>query len=148
MVHGMDRSEVHTALGGTQLGMSLPLFGFGALLVSFGGAVAGLEDSPSILPVAALSLLASALLAMAGALLLWGHHLEPEPRIVARPSPATRSSPPNRAARRTPSRTPSRTPGRVPARPSPPRRVPSVIVDLELPARAKGKPRVLKERRA
>jgi hypothetical protein len=134
----MDRSEVHTALGGTQLGMSLPLFGFGALLVSFGGAVAGLEDSPSILPVAALSLLASALLAMAGALLLWGHHLEPEARVMVRPSPAARVSPPKPEARR------------VSAKPSPPRRIPSVIVDMNLPVHVKGKaaPRVLKERRS
>jgi len=135
----MDRSDVQTAFGGTQLGMSLPLFCFGALLVSFGGAVAGLEDGPTILPVAALALLASALLAMAGALLLWGHLLEPAPRVTARPSPA-------RAAPRS---SPARIPRRVSAKPSPPRRIPSVIVDMNLPVHAKGKaPRALKERRS
>jgi|SRR5581483_2549852 len=87
-VRGMVRTDVHTALGGTQLGMSVPLVCLSGVLAVLGGPFIGLEGTTSDVALAALSLLSGVLLATAGALLLWGHAVDaPAPRPQQRPSP-------------------------------------------------------------
>jgi hypothetical protein len=84
----MARTDVHTAIGGMQLGMSVPLAGLSAVLAVLGGPTIGLEGNTSDVALAALSLLSGLLLAVAGTLLLWGHAMvEPNPRPQPRSAP-------------------------------------------------------------
>jgi hypothetical protein len=99
----MPRGNLHTALGGTQLGMAVPLAALSAVLVFFGGAAIGVPDGPPLVPIAALALLSAALLATSGAMLLWEHQLVPAPRATpVRPSasPRVRSRRPSAASPR------------------------------------------------
>jgi hypothetical protein len=86
----MARSDVHTAFGGMQLGMSLPLVALGAALATIGSVGLGIGENPVDSPLAVLALMSALLLSMSGALLLWSEELrEPGPRpAVRRPARA------------------------------------------------------------
>lgn len=65
------RSCTETAIGGSMLGMAMPLVGFGGVLVAGQAEALGLSDSPLMLPFGVMIVFSALLLGFAGTSLLW-----------------------------------------------------------------------------
>ena len=65
------RSCTETAIGGSMLGMAMPLVGFGGVLVVGQAEALGLSDAPVMLPFGVMIVFSAMLLAFAGTSLLW-----------------------------------------------------------------------------
>lgn len=65
------RSCTETAIGGSMLGMAMPLVAFGGVLVAGQADALGLSDAPVMLPFGVSIVFSAMLLAFAGTSLLW-----------------------------------------------------------------------------